>query len=112
METGGIVTILNAGGRDFSENAASLLALRHGGPAAATEVFSGTEAFAEAPSFSFAVETGSGFRFTATAEHGEGGTMTLRFDSFQNTVTGARYEYRYRVSVSAWTLEKIVRLFQ
>ena len=104
-EAGSGCKTLNAGAPGFSEKASKLLSLRHGGLAADTE---------EAPdtlSFSFTVETGRGFRFRATAESGTDGAASLRFDSFQNTVTGAHYEYRYRVSVSAWTLEKIVELF-
>ena len=101
----GVLKTLKAGEHGFSEKASKLIALRHGGLAADTEGFYDTGAF------SLTVETGRGFRFTATAENGKAGAAALRFDSFQNTVTGTYYEYRYRVSVSAWTLEKIVELF-
>ena len=106
IKAGKIDKTLNAGENGFSEKAAKLLALRHGGYVA------GRVDFYDPGDFSLIVETGRGFRFTVTAENGEAGTAALRFDSFQNTVTGEQYEYRYRVSVSAWTLEKIVELFQ
>ena len=98
----GVGKTLRSGESGFSEKAEKLLALRHGGLDAGTL---GRRAF------SLIVETGSGFAFTMRVEAARDGRVPLFFDSFENTVTGARYEYRYRVSVSAWTLEKILALF-
>ena len=98
--------ILRVGQELFSEKVSQLSSLRHGGMGDFEDEKSSRHTV-----FSLSVETGRGFAFTMHAEDARDGKVPLFFDSFENTLTGSRFDYRYRVYVSTWTLEKILALF-
>jgi len=98
--------ILRAGQELFSENVLQLASLRHGGGGNFEDEKSPRHTV-----FSLSIETGNGFAFTMHAGNARDGKVPLFFDSFENTLTGSRFDYRYRVYVSTWTLEKILDLF-